>query len=140
MTTTLFLHTDYTKLGTSYQLSLPLNIEFEIPLIDPVRLVRFFTERMDLSALYRTYSHREKNQASPRQLLAIVVYAAMNGIFSSRKMEENCRRDLNFMYLLEGKHAPDHATYISDRRSVRPSHRPPNGGSLAITCAVCIKS
>ncbi|WP_301962896.1 IS1182 family transposase [uncultured Megasphaera sp.] len=110
MTTTLFTHTDYTTLGTPYQLSLPLNIEFEIPPKDPVRLVRFFTERMDLSALYRTYSHREKNQASPRQLLAIVVYAAMNGIFSSRKMEEACRRDLNFMYLLEGKHASDLAT------------------------------
>ena len=110
MHTTLFSHTDYTTLGTPYQLSLPLNIEFEIPPKDPVRLVRFFIERMDLSALYRTYSHRERNQASPRQVLAIVVYAAMNGIFSSRNIEEVCRRDLNFMYLLEGKHAPDHAT------------------------------
>lgn len=30
MHTALFTHTEYTMLGTPYQLSLPLNIEFEI--------------------------------------------------------------------------------------------------------------
>ena len=60
--------------------------------------------------MYRTYSRRERYQVSLRQLLAIVVYSAMNGIFSSQKIEEACRRDLNFMYLLEGKHGPDQVT------------------------------
>ena len=36
--------------------------------------------------------------------------AAMNHIYSSRDIETACRRDINFMYLLEGKPAPDHAT------------------------------
>ena len=36
----------------------------------------------------------------------------MNGIYSSRRIESACRRDINFMYLLEGKPAPDHATKI----------------------------
>ncbi len=110
MSTTLFTHSNYTTLGTSYQLSSSLNLELIIPSNDSVRLVRSFIERMDLSALYRTYSRRENNQASPRQMLAIVVYAAMNSIFSSRKIENACRRDINFMYLLEGHHAPDHST------------------------------
>ncbi|MFP8919500.1 transposase, partial [Megasphaera indica] len=65
---------------------------------------------MDLSPLYHTYSRIEKNQASPRQLLAIVIYASMNQIFSSRRIESACRRDLNFQYLLEGKPIPNHAT------------------------------
>ena len=39
---------------------------------------------MDLSELYHTYDRIRKNQASPRQMLKIMVYAAMNGIFSSR--------------------------------------------------------
>ena len=65
---------------------------------------------LDLSELYRTYSRIEKKQASPRQMLAILVYANMNGIFSSRKIETVCKRDINFMYLLEGKPAPDCAT------------------------------
>ena len=65
---------------------------------------------MDLSELYHTYDRIRKNQASPRQMLKIMVYAAMNGIFSSRDIETACRRDINFMFLLEGMPAPDHAT------------------------------
>ncbi len=103
-------HKDYTTWGTAYQLILPLNVEFQIPKNDPVRLLRHFIGGMDLSELYRTYSRIEKRQASPRQMLAILVYANMNGIFSSRKIEAACKRDINFMYLLEGKAAPDHAT------------------------------
>ena len=103
-------HQDYTTWGTSYQLVLPLNFEIQIPKNDPVRLLRHFIGGMDLSELYSTYSRFEKNQASPRQMLAILVYANMNGIFSSRKIETACKRDINFMYLLEGKRGPDHAT------------------------------
>ena len=112
-----FTQTDYTTLGSSYQLHLPINIEFQIAKDDPVRLLRYFVEGMDLSKLYHTYSHIEKNQASPRQLLEILIYAHMNCIRSSRKIEQSCKRDINFMYLLEGKHAPDHAT-IARFRSI----------------------
>jgi IS5 family transposase len=34
----------------------------------------------------------------------------MNWLYSSRKIERACRRDVNFMYLLEGEAAPDHNT------------------------------
>ncbi len=108
--TTLNTHVNYTIWEAPYQLSLPLNISFHIPDDDPVRLVKLLTERMNLAPLYATYSRTEKNQASPKQLLAIVIYAAMNQLSSSRRIEAACRRDLNFQYLLEGKPAPDHAT------------------------------
>ena len=81
-----------------------------IPANDPVRLLSAFVEGMDLSELYLTYDRIRKNQASPRQMLKIMSYAAMNGIFSSRDIETACRRDINYMYLLEGMAAPDHAT------------------------------
>ena len=109
--------TDYTTLGSFYQLHLPLNIEFQIPKDDPVRLLRYIVEGMDLSELYHTYSHFEKNQASPRQLLEILIYANMNCIRSSRRIEQACRRDINYMFLLEGKRPPDHAT-IARFRSI----------------------
>ena len=48
---------------------------------------------------------------SPRTIFKVVLYAYMNGDFSSRDMEEVCRRDINFMYLLEGTPVPDHATF-----------------------------
>ena len=85
-------------------------METMIPSDDPVRLLSAFGEGMDLSELYHTYDRIRKNQASPRQMLKIMVYAAMNGIFSSRDIETACHRDINFMFLLEGMPAPDHAT------------------------------
>lgn len=39
----------------------------------------------------------------------------MNRNFSSRSMEEKCKRDINFMYLLEGCPAPDYATFARFR-------------------------
>ena len=35
----------------------------------------------------------------------------MNGDFSSRDIEEDCCRDINFMFLLEGTPVPDHAAF-----------------------------
>ena len=81
-----------------------------IPADDPVRLLSACVEGMDLSELNATYDRIRKNQATPKQLFKIIVYANMNRIFSSRDIEKACRQNINFMYLLEGKPAPDHAT------------------------------
>ena len=104
------LQADYTLYNTCYQIKLPLELETMIPSDDPVRLLSAFVEGMDLSELYGTYDRVRKNQASPRQILKVMAYAALNGIFSSRDIETACRRDINFMFLLEGAPAPDHAT------------------------------
>ena len=101
---------DYTSLSLYYQIKLPLDLEISIPSDDPVRLVSAFVEEMDLSELYKTYGRIRKNQATPRQMLKLVIYAAMNRIYSSRDIQKACNRDINFMYLLEGMPAPDHAT------------------------------
>ena len=110
MITVTILQNDYTSLSVDYQLKLPLELEKTIPADDPVRLLSAFVEGMDLSELYGTYQRIRKNQATPEQLLKIVLYAAMNRIYSSRDIESSCRRDINFMYLLEGMPAPDHST------------------------------
>ena len=101
---------DYTSFSLYYQIKLPLDLEISIPSDDPVRLVSAFVEEMDLSELYKTYSRIRKNQATPRQMLKLVIYAVMNRIYSSRDIQKACKRDINFMYLLEGMPAPDHAT------------------------------
>ena len=105
------LQKDYTLSSLYYQIKLPLDVEILIPADDPVRLLSAFVEGMELSDLYQTYGRIKKNQATPRQLFKIIVYASMNRIYSSRDIETACRRDINFMYLLEGKPAPDHATF-----------------------------
>ena len=110
MTKHIKLQKDYTASCLYYQIKLPLDIEKNIPSDDPVRLLSTFVEGMKLSDLYNTYGKIKKDQVSPRQLLKIVIYAGMNRIYSSRDIERSCRRDINFMYLLEGKPSPDHAT------------------------------
>ena len=104
------LQKDYTLSSLYYQIKLPLDVEILIPTDDPVRLLSAFVEGMELSDLYQTYRKIKKNQATPRQLFKVIVYASMNRIYSSRYIETACKRDINFMYLLEGKPAPDHAT------------------------------
>lgn len=113
MRTPILLHKNYTLNEEGYQLKLSLNLETIIPADDSVRLLSQFVEAMDLTDLYSTYERI--NTVSPRTLLKIVLYSYMNGDYSSRSMELNCKRDINFMYLLEGKPVPDHATFARFR-------------------------
>jgi transposase len=109
------LHKNYTINQGFYQLKLPLNIDCIIPDNDSVRLLSQFVEEMHLKDLYATYSRIRENQANPRQMLKIVLYSYMNHYYSSRSMETACKRDFNFMYLLEDAPAPDHSTFARFR-------------------------
>ena len=109
------LHKNYTSFQSGYQLKLPLNLECIIPEDDSVRLLSQFVEEMDLTDLYSTYERVRENSVSPRILLKIVLYSYMNGDYSSRSMELNCKRDINFMFLLEDAKAPDHSTFARFR-------------------------
>ena len=43
-------------------------------------------------------------------MFKILTYAYSQTIYSSRRIEKACRRDVNFMWLLSGQKAPDHST------------------------------
>ena len=74
MRTPLLLQPDYTVYRGYYQIKLPLEMDAMIPADDSVRLLSAFVEGMDLSELYATYDRVRKNQASPRQMLKIMLY------------------------------------------------------------------
>ena len=40
----------------------------------------------------------------------LLVFAYMNGIYSSREIEKACRNDIRFMWILQNSPVPDHAT------------------------------
>lgn len=101
---------NYTFNSSGYQLKLPIELSPIIPENDSVRLVSQFVEEMDLTELYHTYDKIRKSSVAPKTMLKIIIYGAMNRLYSSRDIERACRRDINFMYLLEGATAPDHAT------------------------------
>ena len=110
MNKNLKLQKDYSLISDGYQLKLPLNIDTIIPSDDSVRLLDRFVEDLDLTALYATYDRVRNNSITPRQMLKVVLYAAMNRLYSARDIERSCRRDINFMFLLAGSPKPDHAT------------------------------
>jgi transposase len=110
-------HTNPTSKTTAYQLVLPLNVEILIPKDDSVRLLNEIMNQLDYSALYKAYSRKgRKSAVSPRNLFKIIVYGYMNNIYASRELEQACRRDINFMWLLEGAKAPDHNTIARFRK------------------------
>ena len=95
--------------------------EKTIPENDSVRLIDEVIDEMDLTPLYHTYSRLgRKSATTPRTLLKVVIYAAMEGEYSSRKMHSACTRDINYIWLLNGEEAPSHHE-ISRFRSTRLS-------------------
>ena len=105
------LRKQYTLNERNYQLKIPMELDACIPDNDCVRLISQFVEEMDLAALYDTYERMPSEKyASPEIMLKIMLYAYHEGKeISSRVIEKNCKRDINYMYLLEGRPAPDHA-------------------------------
>ena len=122
---------NYTTNEKCFQLQIPMNLDVIIPDNDGVRLLSQFVEELDLTCLYDTYSMIKENQVTPRQMLKIMLYGYLDGRYSSREIEKACHRDINFMYLLEGKTAPDHAT-IARFRSL---HFGPCAKKLLTGCA-----
>ena len=117
-----FTQQNYTTASGSYQLVLPLQIEILIPKDDSVRLLSQLMEELDYSELYKAYSPKGRNSAvSPKTLFKLVVYGYMNQIYTSRELERACRRDINFMWLLEGAKAPDHNTFARFRSEKLPN-------------------
>ena len=102
---------NYTELGETYQLVLPLSLEGLIPEDESVRLLSHELEELDYTLLYQAYSAKGRNPAvDPKTMFKILTYAYSQNIYSTRKIETACRRDINFMWLLAGQKAPDHST------------------------------
>jgi len=55
--------------------------------------------QIDTKALEEKYSMLGQNAYHPKLNVAILIYAYSQGIYSSRKIEEKCRKDLTFMYI-----------------------------------------
>lgn len=102
-----------------HQLVLPIETEFIIPEDDSVRLLSQVMEELDYTNLYKAYSTKGRNPAiQPKTLFKVLIYGYMNNIYSSRKLEEACKFNTKFLWLLQGQSAPDNAT-IARFRSKR---------------------
>ena len=98
------------------QLVFALDNEMMLPENVPVRLVSAQLEELDYRKLYEAYSpFGRKSAADPRVMFKVMVYGYLCQIYSSRKLEEACRYRIDFLWLLEGEHIPDHATFARFR-------------------------
>ncbi len=75
----------------------------------PVRVVHEVLERVDITALMQQYKPGGASSYHPRMLLKAVVYAYINNIYSSRKIEQALQESIHFMWLT-GMSKPDHNT------------------------------
>ena len=76
---------------------------------DPVRKLVEICEELDYSKLYARYV-RKWRKVSPETLFELVVFGYMQRRFSTRQIEEACRTDIRFMWILQGEPVPDHST------------------------------
>ena len=108
---------EHNKIERKYQqITLPMNLEITIPADDPVRITSAQLEELDYRKLYSAYSpNGRKSVAEPRIIFKVIVYGYMNGIYSSRKLELACRKNIDFMWLLEDEKVPDHNTFARFR-------------------------
>jgi transposase len=99
------------------QIKLPFDYEVIIPEDDSVRLLSQITEELDYTELYAAYSPIGRDpETAPRITFKVLVYSYMEFIYSSRRIEKACRRDVNFMWLLNGETVPDHSTISRFRK------------------------
>lgn len=87
----------------------PPSIEELIPTNHPVRIVNNVVEKIDLKPLLETYSREGHPSYHPKMMLKVMVYAYMDNIYSSRKIEKALNENINFMWL-SGRESIDHNT------------------------------
>ena len=102
--------TNYRTLTRNVQLLIDESFaEKVIPADDSVRLLDEIVEEMDLSPLHRAYERHGRHPATaPSTMLKVLLYANMERIYSSRDIETACKRDINFIWLLNGAKAPNY--------------------------------
>ena len=66
--------------------------------------------QLNLGALFRTYHRKGGYPYDPRLLLATVLFGMTDGVRESRRLEEHCRYDLRYRFLMQG-HQPDDRTF-----------------------------
>lgn len=88
---------------------LPPDLNDLISPTHPVRIVNEVIEKVDITSLLQQYKPGGTSSYHPRMLLKVLIYAYINNIYSSRKIEEAIGQNICYMWLA-GMSRPDHNT------------------------------
>lgn len=87
----------------------PATYEEQVPKNHPVRVINKVLDKIDATPLYRLYKPGGASNYHPVMLLKVLVYAYVNNIYSSRKIEAALQESIYFRWL-SGDNQPDHNT------------------------------
>ena len=90
-------------------MAIPPTLEELVPAGHPVRIVQEVLEKVDITLLMKQYKPGGASSYHPRMLLKALVYAYINNIYSSRRIEQALQESIYFMWLT-GMSKPDHNT------------------------------
>lgn len=90
-------------------LLLPPSLDELIPVTHSVRVVDAVIESLNVDDILRSYKGGGNSCFHPRQMLKILVYAYLNNIYSSRRIEQCLLENIHYMWL-GGGIKPDHRT------------------------------
>jgi len=90
-------------------MAFPPSLEELVSAGHPVRVVNDVLDKVDITALMHQYKPGGTSSYHPRMLLKALVYAYINNIYSSRKIEQALQESIYFMWLT-GMSKPDHNT------------------------------
>jgi transposase len=98
----------------------PVSLDDSIDADNQVRLIDVFVDSLDLEDFGFHADHGENGRPAyhPADLLKLYIYGYMNKIRTSRGLEQECKRNIEVMWLLGNLH-PDHNT-ISNFRQDNP--------------------
>lgn len=88
------------------RLRINMNYDVYIPENDPVIVLSDVIDSIYQSDKFKI-SEEYHGDTPEDVLMKILIYGYMNDSYSTRKIELCCHRNINFMWLLNGFHAPD---------------------------------
>lgn len=114
----------YIKGKDRYQLNImPISLDEMIPENNPVRIIDALVDSLDMKALNFKYSipnETGRKPYDPKCLLKLYIYGYYNGVRSSRKLERECNKNIEVMWLLDNLE-PDDKTISNFRKDNRES-------------------
>ena len=87
----------------------PPSLDELIPSNHVVRILSAVIDRLDISEILSTYKGGGNSCFDPRMILKVLIYAYLNNIYSSRKIERMLAENICFMWL-SGMSRPDYRT------------------------------
>lgn len=96
---------------------IPRTLDEIIAKDNEVRFIDAFVEKLNVSDLGFKTNFKETGRPAyrPKDLLKLYIYGYLNSIRSSRRLEKECRRNIELMWLLNNL-SPDHNTISNFRK------------------------